>query len=414
MQINRQRLLERFLRYVQVDTTADPHSQTYPSSSCQRDLADVLLSELTAMGADDAHVDSNALVWATIPAAGDCTNSPAVALVSHMDTSPEAPGANVRPQVIDDYQGGDIQLDSGAVIDVASCETLADLVGTTLITTDGTTLLGGDDKAGVAIIMELAETLIENPDISHGPIRVLFTCDEEIGHGTDKIDFDKLNAVVGYTVDGGGAAIIDVETFSADGAKVTFTGHNIHPAIAKDRMVNSMRAAADFIAALPRTDRTPETTDGRDGFIHPHHVQGGVGETAVELILRSFDEADLIDYANLIRVTADDVAATIPGMKATIDVYPQYRNFAAGLKQLPEAVGLAEKAFANLGRDCTTAIIRGGTDGSQMTAKGLPTPNLSSGQHNIHSVTEFACLDEMIAATEHLIELAKLWGQQRV
>ncbi|MEM9645207.1 MAG: peptidase T [Planctomycetota bacterium] len=414
MQINRQRLLKRFLRYVQVDTPADPHGEGYPSSECQKDLAQVLAGELRAMGADDAHMDRNGLVWATIPATGDRANSPVVALVAHMDVSPEAPGCGVRPQVIDEYPGGDISLPAGNVISVSSCETLGELVGKTLITTDGTTLLGGDDKAGVAIIMELAETLLENPNVSRGPVRVLFTCDEEIGHGTDRIDLQKLNADVAYTIDGGGAGIVDVETFSADGATVTFTGHNIHPAIAKDRMVNSMRAACDFVARLPRGECTPESTEGRDGFIHAHSMVGGVGETKIELILRSFDAEDLGEYAERLRQIADEVTTDHAGVVADVQTVQQYRNLAEGLQKLPEAVSYAVEAFENLGRPCSKAIIRGGTDGSQLTEKGLPTPNLSSGQHNIHSVTEFACLDEMIEAVEHLLELAQLWGRHRV
>jgi len=288
---------------------------------------------------------------------------------------------------------------------------LASLLGKTIITTDGTTLLGGDDKAGVAIIMELAETLIENPQWMHGSVRVLFTCDEEIGRGTDKIDLDKLAATVGYTLDGGAAGLIDVETFSADAATVRFIGHNIHPAIAKGRMVNALRGACDFVAQLPRDADTPETTSGREGFIHPHDISGGVGEATVELILRSFESADLETYADQIRQIAESVVAKTPGLKADVAVRRQYRNLRDGMKDLPEAVSLAEQAFANLGRSCTKTIVRGGTDGSQLTEKGLPTPNLSSGQHNIHSVCEFACLDEMVAAVEHLIEMLSLWSE---
>ncbi len=286
-------------------------------------------------------------------------------------------------------------------------------MGKTLITTDGSTLLGGDDKAGVAIIMELAHTLIENPHLMHGPVRVLFTCDEEIGRGTDKIDLKKLDATVGYTLDGGGAGVIDVETFSADAAIVKFVGHNIHPAIAKDRMVNALRGACDFVAALPRDACTPETTEHRDGFIHPHTIRGGVGEATVELILRSFESEDLAKFADQIQQLADSIAEKTPGLRAEVEVRRQYRNLREGLQDLPEAISLAKQAFEQLGRPCSEAIIRGGTDGSQLTEKGLPTPNLSSGQHNIHSVTEFACLDEMAEAVEHLIELLALWSQQK-
>ena len=410
--INRERLLERFLKYVRVGTSADPQSHQYPSSPSQRDLGKILCDELIEMTVEDAHQDEHALVWGTVPAT-DGVDCPTVALVAHVDTSPEAPGDEVNPQVIDDYRGGDITLPSGATIEVASCPELVSLVGKTLVTTDGTTLLGGDDKAGVAIIMELAHTLIENPHLLHGPVRVLFTCDEEIGHGTDKIDLEKLDAMVAYTLDGGGANVIDEETFSADAATVRFVGHNIHPAIAKDRMVSALRGAADFVAALPRDTCTPETTEHREGFIHPYTIQGGIGEATVELILRSFESEDLVMYAEQIRSVADSIVATMPGLSVDVKIQRQYRNLRDGLVDLPEAVALAKQAFENLGRDYRGEIIRGGTDGSQLTEKGLPTPNLSSGQHNIHAVTEFACLDEMVAAVEHLVELLSLWSQQK-
>ncbi len=412
VQINRQRLLDRFLRYVKVGTPADPSSGSYPSTESQRELGKILRDELLAMSITDAHQDENALVWGTVPATND-TDGPVVALVAHMDTSPEAPAVNVKPQVIQKYDGGDINLPAGNQITVAESPELESLVGKTLITTDGSTLLGGDDKAGVAIIMELAQTLIENPHLSHGPIKVLFTCDEEIGCGTEKIDLEKLNATVAYTLDSGSAGLIDVETFSADGATVTFTGHNIHPAIAKDRMVNALRGACDFVAALPRETCTPETTSDRDGFIHPHTITGGVGEAKVTLILRSFESEDLVEFGKQIQQVADDVAAQTDGLNVEVALYQQYRNLREGLAMLPESISFAEQAYENLGLQCKKTIVRGGTDGSRLTEKGLPTPNLSSGQHNIHSVMEYACLDEMIQAVEHLVELSSLWGEIR-
>jgi len=410
--INRQRLLDRFLCYLQFGTGADPSGKSYPSSPGQRELGKWLRRELAEMSLEDAHQDEHALVWGTVPAT-DGGTSPTVALIAHLDTSPEAPTDHVQPQVVECYQGGPLELPSGVTIDPASSPTLASVRGMTLVTTDGTTLLGGDDKAGVAIIMELAQTLIENPHLMHGNVRVLFTCDEEIGRGTDKIDLNKLGATVAYTLDGGGAGEIDVETFSADAATVRFRGHNIHPAIAKDVMRNAVRAAAYFVAALPHANCSPETTCQREGFIHPYGISAGVGESKIELILRSFETEDLADYANLLRQTADRVAKDLPGIESEVTIRRQYRNLRDGLKELPEAVTFAEQAFANLGRSCNRAIVRGGTDGSQLTEKGLPTPNLSSGQHNIHSVTEFACLDQMVQAVEHLIELLRIWSQQK-
>ncbi|MEM9367767.1 MAG: peptidase T [Planctomycetota bacterium] len=410
--INRARLLERFLRYVQMDTTADPHSENYPSSEGQRDLGRVLASELQAMGADDVELDEHSLVYATLPSTTE-GDVPTIALVAHMDTSPEAPGSNVKPRVIDSYTKGDIKLAAGNAIRLEDYPDLANMVGQTLVTTDGTTLLGGDDKAGVAIIMELAESLIEHPELEHGEIRIVMTCDEEIGRGTDKINVDKLGADVAYTVDGGGFGVVDEETFSADGATVTFTGHNIHPAIAKGRMVNSIRAAGQFIALLPAQMDAPESTEGRDGFIHAYEIDGGVGKTTVRLILRSFETHDLDDFAARIREYAHQAAEAVPGINADVRIKKQYRNLRDGLTRIPESIDLVEKGFAKLGVACTRAIIRGGTDGSQLTEKGLPTPNLSSGQHNIHSVLEFANLDEMQLAGEHLVALLGLWSEQK-
>ncbi|MGV3483259.1 MAG: peptidase T, partial [Planctomycetaceae bacterium] len=398
--INQSRLLDRFLRYIQIGTAADPSSQTYPSSSGQWELGRVLLRELLEMGAADVELDENGLVWATVPA-NTPASSPTVALIAHMDTSPEAPGVDVRPQVIECYEGGDITLPSGATLTAANSPSLAKLVGKTLVTTDGGTLLGGDDKAGIAIIMEVAQHLIEQPHLPHGSLRLLFTCDEEIGHGTDRIDLQKLRADVAYTIDGGGAGMLDVETFSADAMRVIFIGHNIHPAIAKDQMINALRGAGDFVNSLPKDRCSPETTQDREGFIHPHDIRGGVGRCEVDLILRSFDERHLDEFATHVIELANRACDRLPGLRVEFARRRQYRNLAEGLRKLPDAVALAERAFANLGRPCELAIVRGGTDGSQLTEKGLPTPNLSSGQHNIHSVLEFVCVEEMVESAEH-------------
>lgn len=406
------RLLARFLRYVRIGTAADPTTSAYPSSPGQWDLGKVLVQELMAMGAEDVRQDRYGLVWGTIPSTLG-PGLPTVALIAHLDTSPEAPGSDVNPQVIEAYDGGVIVLESGAVIDPAHTPGMRELIGKTLVTTDGKTLLGADDKAGVAIIMELAHHLIERPFLPHGPVQLLFTCDEEIGRGTDKIDLGQLAATVAYTLDGGGAGMIDVETFSADAIRVRFIGHNIHPAIAQGRMINSLRGAAAFVDALPKAELTPETTCNRQGFIHVHDIRGGVGQCDVDLILRSFDASELDRFAEIVTSTAEAAARAIPGLRVEFLRRRQYRNLAEGLSRLPESYELAELAFANLKRPYTKAIVRGGTDGSQLTEKGLPTPNLSSGQHNIHSVLEFACLDEMTQATEHLVELLRLWSERR-
>lgn len=411
--INRDRLLERFTKYVKIDTAADPSSNRYPSSSGQLTLGKLLLAELEQMGVLDAHQDEHGLVWGTLPS-NVGADSPTVAFVAHMDTSPEAPSHNVQPQVIQTYEGGDLVFANGTKLTTEECPELDQLVGKTLVCSSGDTLLGGDDKAGVAIIMELAQTLIENPDLPHGTIKILMTCDEEIGRGTDKIDLKKLNSTVAYTVDGGGSGILDVETFSADAATVQFTGHNIHPAIAKDRMINAVRAASEFVSCLPGDGCTPETTEDREGFIHVYNFSGGVGEATVELLLRSFENDQLKEYADILSGLCDHVSEKYPGLEVNLKITQQYRNLRDGLSNLPQAIELPSQAFEELGRPFERASIRGGTDGSQLTEKGLPTPNLSSGQYQIHSVREFACLDEMIEAMEHLQVLLKLWSQQKV
>lgn len=408
--INRSRLLERFLQYVRVGTTANPNTDRYPSSEGQLTLGKILKDQLSALGLKDVRQDENGLVWGTVPSTAG-QGAPTILLNAHLDTSPEAPGDNVNPQVVEAYAGGDITLGtSGKVITAAQCPALDGLVGKSLITTDGTTLLGGDDKAGVAIIMELAAHLMEHPELPHGPVQVLFTCDEEIGRGTHRIrSEDVSHAIVGYTLDGGGAGTVDQETFSADMATVKFFGSNIHPSIAKGRMVNALRAASLFVSMLPMDHLSPESTEDRKGFVHPYDMKGGVGEAQVQLNLRDFETAKLAEYATSLQQLADTIAWRIPGIRAEVIIQRQYRNMADGLRKQPLALGLAEEAFKKLNVPYQLDIIRGGTDGAFLTELGLPTPNLASGQHNIHSVLEFACLDQMESATEHLIVMLDLW-----
>ena len=408
-----QRLLQRFLRYVQVDTTAADPAETYPSSPGQLTLGAMLANELRTMGVQDVEQDAHGLIWGTIPSTV-AHSAPVIALNAHLDTSPEATGKNIRPQVIQNFAGGDIVLpgNPNLVIRVAENPDLKELVGRTIITTDGTTLLGSDDKSGVAVIMELAEHLVEHPEIPHGPIRVLFTCDEEIGQGVKHVDLKKLGATVAYTLDGGGTGEIDIETFSADMATVTVRGVNIHPSIGKGRMVNSLRAAGRFLDRLPR-DQSPETTDERAGFLHPYIAEGSVAETTLKILLREFDTAGLETKAKLLQRLAAEVERESPGVKIEVAVRKQYRNMAEGLHREPRAVKLAEEAFRRLRRPCKLTIIRGGTDGSQFTELGLPTPNLSTGEHNPHSSLEWTCLEEMTEAVEMLTELVQLWGAEK-
>ena len=415
--INNARLLGRFLRYVQIDTTADESAKSYPSSPGQLVLGKLLADELREMGLRDVEHDAHGLVWATVPATRSSPSDktlPVIAFNAHLDTSPETTGKNVKPHVIRSYAGGDIPLagDSSKVIRVSDNSELTQLVGKTLITTDGTTLLGADDKSGVAVIMELAHTLVEHPQISHGPIRILFTCDEEIGHGIDHVDLKKLGATVCYTLDGQGASEIDTETFSADLATVTVRGVNIHPSIAKGRMVNAVRAAAAFLDRLPKSGLSPETTDGRQGFLHPYTIEGGVAAVTIKVILRDFVTAELAAKADLLRKAAREVAVEIPGCQIDVQITKQYRNMGDGLGAEPRAVAYAREAFRRLDRECKLTIIRGGTDGSQLTERGLPTPNLSTGEHNPHSPLEWTCLEEMTAAVEMLVELVKVWVEK--
>jgi tripeptide aminopeptidase len=411
--IDRERLLERFLRYLALDTTAgETPIGGGPSSPGQLVLGRLLCDELLALGLTDAAQDEHGIVTATVPATVD-RHVPVVCFNSHVDTSPETTGKNVKPNVIRSYAGGDIPLtgDPTKVIRVKESPELNELHGRTLITTDGTTLLGGDDKAGLAIIMESVATLIENPSIPHGKIRVLFTCDEEIGHGVDHVDLARLGADVAYTVDGMGAGKLDVETFSADGALVTVKGVNIHPSIAKDRMVNAIRAAGEFCARLPKEILAPERTDGREGFIHPVRLEGGVAEVKIHLILRSFDTPALDDYRRKLSAIATDAMAAVPGSVITVETHAQYRNLGDGLKKEPRVVKHVHEAYRRIGRPVTETIIRGGTDGSRLTELGLPTPNLSSGQHTPHSPLEWACLDEMVETCQVIGELVQVWAE---
>ncbi len=410
--VDRERLLQRFLRYVAIDTTADETADVSPSSPGQLELGRVLVEELSELGLKDAQQDQHGIVTATVPGTTEA-DVPAVAFCAHLDTSPEMSGTGVRPQVVRDYPGGDLTLpgDTSKVIRVTENPALSDLTGCTLITTDGTTLLGADDKAGVAVIVETAAHLIEHPEIVHGPVRILLTCDEEIGRGVDHVDLAKLGAAVCYTLDGQGADEIDVETFSADLEIVTIRGINIHPSIAKGRMVNALRVAAAFVDRLPRRTMAPETTADRDGFIHPYLINGSVAEVTLRIILRDFETAALTTQADLLGTIATEVTADFPGCDISIDGRPQYRNMADGLKGEPRAIAYACRALERLGRQPKLTIVRGGTDGSRLTEMGLPTPNLSTGAHNPHSPLEWACLDEMAQAVNVLAELAQIWAR---
>jgi tripeptide aminopeptidase len=410
--MNDERLLERFLRYVKIDTTAREGSETYPSSPGQLELGRLLVAELRAMGLADAGQDENGIVLATVP--GTVRRPvPVIAFCAHLDTSPETTGAGVRPQVIRNYRGGDIDLpgDPDRVIRMADNPELEKLIGRTLITSDGTTLLGGDDKAGVAAIMEAAHWLVEHREVEHGDIRLLFTCDEEIGRGVDHIDLKEVGATVCYTLDGQGADAIDVETFSADGAVVTIHGVNIHPSIAKGRMTNAVRAAGYFLERLPRDKLSPETTEERQGFLHPTAISGSVAEVSIRLLLRDFQTKRLAELAELLRKAGKETEAEFPKARVEVETTRQYRNMSEGLKKEPRAVAFAQRALERLGRRAELTSVRGGTDGSRLTELGLPTPNLATGEHSPHSPLEWACLEEMAGAAQWIVEIARVWTE---
>jgi tripeptide aminopeptidase len=412
--IDSERLLQRFLRFVQVDTTAREDAGKYPSSSGQIELGKMLVKELQDLKLADVVQSEFGIVTATVLSNAKHA-APTVMFNSHFDTSPETTGKDVKPQVVRNYTGGDLTLpgDRTKAIRMADNPELEKMHGHTLITTDGTTLLGADDKAGMAVIMELAAHLQEDPMVAHGLVKIVFTCDEEIGHGVDHVDLKQLGATAAYTLDGHGADEVDVETFSADLAIVTVRGVNIHPSIGKGKMINAIRVAADFIDRLPRDKCSPETTDERDGFLHPYVLTGSVAEATIRILLRDFDTPRLAELAGMLREFAAKSAAAFPGSAIDVKVIEQYRNMADGLKKEPRVVEFAKQALTKLGRTPKLSIIRGGTDGSRFTELGLPTPNLSTGQHNPHSPLEWACLEEMTQAVNVICEITQLWGKEQ-
>jgi len=403
-------LLERFLRYVKIDTQADENAASYPSSPGQLVLGKMLRDELLAFGLVDASQDEHGIVIATIP--GNVPGAPTIAFNAHVDTNPENSGKDVRPQIIRDYAGGDIPLPKNPekIIRVAENPELRDLIGKTIITTDGTTLLGADDKAGLAAIMEATRILTENPSIPHGPVKVVFTCDEEIGKGVLHLEPSQIGAVAAYTLDGAGTAEIEDETFSADAAKVTIKGVNIHPSIAKNRMTNAIRLAGTFLDRLPKRLLSPETTDGRQGFIHPMTIEGGVAEVKIHFILRDFETGQLAVEADILREIGRQIEREYPESAVLVETRKQYRNMKDGIAKEPRAIEYAAIATRRAGLEPKFKSIRGGTDGAQLTEKGLPTPNLSTGEHNPHSPLEWTCLEEIESAVKVILELVQVWA----
>ncbi|MGV1830807.1 peptidase T [Agrobacterium vitis] len=405
-------ILDRFLRYVVIDTQSDPESTSQPSTEKQKNLGHVLVSELLAMGLSDAHLDEHGNVYATIPANVD-KPVPVICFCSHMDTAPDFTGTNVKPQLLKNYQGGDIVLsgDTNQIIRVSENPQLNTQIGHDIVTTDGTTLLGADDKAGIAEIMTAAQFIIDNPHIRHGAIKILFTTDEEIGRGADKVDLKKLGAAFGYTMDGSTVGEIENETFSADGVDITITGVAIHPGTAKDRMENAIKIASAIIARLPK-DQTPETTEGRQGFIHPTDISGSMDEAHLKFIIRDFIDAGLTQKEALLEEITRDVMRDYPGSTYTFEVKQQYRNMKVVLDQYPMVMDNLEEAVRRVGLTPVLHSIRGGTDGSRLSFMGLPCPNIYTGGHAYHSPLEWISVQDMEVAVKTIVELAKVWEER--
>jgi tripeptide aminopeptidase len=405
-------VLDRFLRYVVIDTQSDARSKTQPSTEKQKNLGRVLVEELLAIGLADAHLDENGYVYATIPSNVD-KPVPVICWCSHMDTAPDFTGTNVKPQIVSNYQGGDIQLkgDPQQVIRVSDHPVLNNQIGNDIITTDGTTLLGADDKAGLAEIVTAAQILVDNPDIKHGTIKLLFTTDEEIGRGVDKVDLKKLGAEFCYTVDGETAGHIEDETFSADGVEIVIHGVAIHPGFAKDRMENAIKIAGAIISRLPH-DVSPEGTEGRDGFVHPTSVTGSMDKAQLGFIVRDFDAAGLAQKEAMLEAIVKDVMSAYPGSSYSFEVKEQYRNMKAVLDRHPEIVENAIEAIRRAGMQPVRGSIRGGTDGSRLSFMGLPSANLFAGGHAFHSPLEWVSRQDMERSVKTLVELAKIWAER--
>ena len=406
-------VLDRFLDYVKIDTQSDPASTTQPSTMKQFDLAKVLVEELKQIGLTEVELDEAGYVYATVPSNVD-HDVPVICYCSHMDTSPDSSGTGVKPLVHKNYDGSDLVLpdDNSIVIRKSEHPDLAEQIGNDIVTASGTTLLGADNKAGVAAIMTAVDHLLQNPDIKHGKIRVLFTPDEEIGRGVDEVDMEKLGADFGYTVDGEKLGSLEDETFSADGATVTINGISAHPGFAKGKMVSSMKVAAAFLAALPSDQLTPEATSGKEGFVHPVQMSGTVEETTIRFILRDFDTAKLSDHATLLRNTLSRVLLDFPGASGAVEVQEQYRNMKEVLDQHPQVVANAEEAIKRAGIDLLRRSIRGGTDGSRLSFMGLPCPNIFAGEHAFHSKQEWVSVQDMEKSTEVLVHLAQIWAEK--
>jgi tripeptide aminopeptidase len=407
-------VLDRFLRYVQFDTQSDESSTTYPSTAKQLTLLQALVDELKALGVADAAMDEFGYVMATIPATTTKPNVPVIGFIAHVDTSPEMPGAGVRPIVHRAWDGRDIVLPDApdAVLRASEIPALVEQRGHDIVTASGTTLLGADNKAGVAEIVTAAEYLMQHPEISHGAVRIAFTPDEEIGRGTQHFDVQRFGATCAYTMDGGLRGEVEIESFSADAMTFTFHGFNTHPGYAKGKMVNAIKVAATFIDSLPQHTLSPETTEGQEGFVHPYVVHASVERTSVKLIIRDFDAYGLQEKERMLEALAQKAVHRHPGSRFEFTVEEQYRNMKEVLDTRPEIAEYAEEAVRRAGLEVRRRSIRGGTDGSRLSFMGLPTPNIFAGEHNFHSRLEWVSVQDMEKAVEVIVHLARIWDER--
>ena len=404
---------ERFMRYVQIDTQSDPQSSASPTTEKQKDLGRLLAAELKEMGIEDAHMDDYGYVYATIPSTTD-RKVPVICFCAHVDTAPDCSGTGVKPILHRDYQRQDIVLpdDPSQVLRVSDYPYLQKLTGHDLITASGTTLLGSDDKAGVAEIMDLAAFLMKNKQVKHGTIKILFTPDEEVGKGTANVDLQKLGADFGYTLDGGEAGSLEDETFSADGVQVVIHGVIAHPGYAKDKMINAMKIAGEILAALPKDRLSPESTEGKRGFIHPVRVEGIAEKCSIDFIIRDFDTEGLKKKEDYLQTQIEERMRTYPNASFEFNVTEQYRNMKEILDVNPHVVDFAKEAIARAGLDLKMESIRGGTDGSRLSFMGLPCPNLFAGEQAIHSKLEFISVQDMNKAVETMVHLVMICAEK--
>ncbi|MDB5211078.1 MAG: pepT [Sediminibacterium sp.] len=405
-------VVERFMRYVQIDTQSDPQNNSHPSSEKQKDLSQLLAKELLEMGIGDAHTDEYGYVYATIPATTD-KKVPVICLCSHVDTAPDCSGTNVKPILHTSYDGHDIVLpdDEMQVIKAEEYPYLKEHIGNRIITASGLTLLGADDKAGVAEIMDMAHYLVTHPEVKHGTIKILFTPDEEVGQGTAKLDLQKLGAEFAYTLDGGELGTFEDETFSADAVTITIHGVISHPGYAKGKMVNALKIAGEILSALPKQEWSPETTNEKQGFVHPLHIDGLAEKTVLEFLIRDFDTAQLAVHETRLKTLAENILTAYPKATMQFEIQEQYRNMKEILDQYPQITAYAEEAYRRVGLTVVKEPIRGGTDGSRLSFMGLPCPNIFTGMQAIHSKHEWIGVRDMEKAVEVLVELVQVWAE---